>query len=346
MDQRLSAAALQRLVTALFVAAGAPEDSATAVADVLVDNHLAGHDSHGVVRIPQYMAAIRDGEIDPAARPNVLEESPTTALVDGCWSFGQVAANVAVDLLIDKALEARVATVAIVRANHTGRLAAFTERASRRGVVTFMAIGTVGKPRTAPHGGAGAVLGTNPVSFSLPNDDGAPVTLDYATSAIANGKIMVAQAEGRQLPPGVVVTSTGAPTTDPADYADGGFLLPFGGHKGYALAVVAELLGSVLTGADEHDGAEPPRSGVFFLGVARDAFRSAASYRSAMSATIGRITAVPPAEGADEVLVPGMPEARARAEREREGLTIGAGTWRAMVEEAERLGVDVSAHLD
>ena len=206
----------------------------------------------------------------------------------------------------------------------------------------FMAIGTVGSPRTAPFGGAGAVVGTNPVSFSMPNEDGAPVTLDYATSAIANGKIMVAQAEGRPLPPGVILAKDGRPTTDPEEYVDGGFLLPFGEHKGYALAVIAELLGGVLTGASAHQETRPRQSGVFMFGVRRDAFTSAANYQEAMSSTITRITSVPPMEGVDEVLMPGMPEARMRARRSTEGLTIGEGTWRSVRDAAARVGVDVS----
>lgn len=341
----VDAAALHRFLVDIFVAAGAEEDLAGAVADALVDNHLAGHDSHGIVRVPQYLAALDAGEIDPTARPEVTAESPTTALVDGRWAFGQVTADLATELLIDKVQESAVASVAAIHANHTGRLAVWTERAARRGVAMFMTIGTVGAPLTAPFGGAAAVLGTNPVAFSLPNHDGAPVTLDYATSAMANGKILIAQAEGRELPPGVVANRHGEPTTDPQEYADGGFLLPFGGHKGYALAVIAELLGSVLTGSDEQN-VDPPRSGLFLFGVAEDAFRSSEPYQAGMSAAVERITATPPAPGHDEVLVPGMPEARTRAERTREGIPLGDATWRTVLQSARALGVEPEARLD
>ena len=341
MVRIVSSEALHRLTTAIFVAAGAPEDAAVEVADVLVENHLAGHDSHGILRIPQYLATIGEGGLDPVARPRILEQTASTALVTGDWGFGQVTANFAVDVAIEKALAEKVATVAVVQVNHTGRLAAFTERAARRGVAVFMAIGTVGDPMTAPFGGAGAAMGTNPVSFSLPNDDGPPVTLDYATSAIANGKIKLAQAEGRSLPPGVVAAADGTPTTDPEVFADGGFLLPFGDHKGYALAVVAEVLGGALTGSDAYPGDQ--RSGVFLFAVAADAFRSRQSYQAAVTAIVERITSVPPAPGFDEVLIPGAPEARARAERERDGIRIADATWSSVAEHARSLGVDVDA---
>ncbi len=343
MGRNVSPGDLHRIVVAVFVAAGGPEDLARSVADALVDNQVAGHDSHGVVRIPQYLGAIERGVIDPPARPTVVQEDDTTALVDGAWGFGQAAADLAASVLIDKALRHKVAAVSITRVNHTGRLAVWTERAAREGVVMFMTLGTGAKPLTAPFGGAAAVLGTNPLSFSLPNHDGDAVTLDFATAAIANGKIMVAQAEGQQLPEGVIVTKDGEATTDPADYFAGGFLLPFGGHKGYALSVIADLLGGVVTGAYD-DGADPQRTGVFMFGVAHDAFRPSDDYRRAMTTAVDRITSVPPAKGYDEVLVPGMPEARERARRSEE-LTIGSGTWAQVIEAAQTVGVDVESLL-
>ncbi|MBI2755323.1 MAG: Ldh family oxidoreductase [Chloroflexi bacterium] len=336
------AAQLQRLTAAVFRAAGAPDDIAEAVADVLVDNHLAGHDSHGILRIPEYLQHIREGSIVPAARPRVLQESPTTALVSGSWAFGQVTAAFAADLAIEKALRQHVSVVSVVEAGHTGRLAAFTERAARRNVAMFMFIGTVERPLTAPFGGAGPVLGTNPVSFSVPNPAGDPVTLDYATSAIAAGKVRVAKARGEQLPEGVMLTRDGQPTTDPEEWYRGGVLLPFGGHKGYALAVIAELLSGPLAAADAYPGVVG-RSGIFLFAVDAATFRPLAAYGEAVSRTVGRIKAVPPAPGFDEVLVPGEPEARARAQRTRDGIPVPEATWSAVSEAARSLGVDVAA---
>lgn len=223
--------ALHKITAAIFRATGAPDDIAAQVADVLIDNHLAGHDSHGILRIPEYVQSVRAGEIVPTARPYVIEESPTSALVSGNWAFGQVTGLFAADLAIEKAKRERVAVLAVVQAGHTGRLAAFTERAAHRGVVMFMAIGTVNKPTTAPYGGSAPVLGTNPVSFSIPNPAGSPITLDYATSAIARGKIKQAEAKHEQLPPNAILDSQGRPSTDPHAFFNGGFLLPFGGHR-------------------------------------------------------------------------------------------------------------------
>lgn len=242
----LSKQQLHDLTAGIFRQAGAPQDLADQVAEVLVDNHLAGHDSHGILRIPEYLKSIADGEIVPGARPEVIQETPASALIQGHWALGQATGIFAADLAIAKAKANQVAVVSVVQAAHTGRLAAFTERAARQDVVMFMAIGTVDRPMTAPFGGAAAVLGTNPVAFSLPNPAGAPVTLDIATSAIAAGKVKVAKARHEDLPPDVIVDKHGNPTVNPQDFIDGGFLLPFGGHKGYALAVIAELLSGPL----------------------------------------------------------------------------------------------------
>ena len=337
-------AGLNRLTSEIFRAARAPDDLAGRVADVLVDNHLAGHDSHGILRIPEYVTGIRAGEIGPTARPEVLQETATTALVSGNWGFGQVAAIFAADLAIDKAKRERVAVVSVVRANHTGRLAAFTQRAAARDVAMFMAIGTVSANDliTAPYGGAAPALGTNPISFALPNPDGPPIILDFATSAIAAGKIKAAKARHEPLPPDALLTRDGRPTTDPEEFFRGGFLLPFGGHKGYALAVIAELLSGPFAAADAYPG-PVPRGGIFIFAVDAGAFRPLAEYYRALAPTIERIKGVPPAPGFEEVLLPGEPEARTRQRREREGIPIPEDTWRAVSAVAAELGLDAAA---
>lgn len=331
---------LEQFTSIVFQTAGAPPDLANQVAEVLVENNLAGHDSHGVLRIPEYVSSINAGEIIPTARPAILSDTDTTALVTGNWALGQVTGAFAADLAIAKAKQHKVAAVSVVQASHTGRLAAFTDRAARQGVVMFMAIGTVDRPMTAPYGGAAAVLGTNPIAFSIPNPGGAPVTLDIATSAIAAGKVKVAKAKHEMLPPDVICDKDGNPSQDPAAFLDGGFLLPFGGHKGYALAVIAELLSGPLAGADAFPGVFK-RSGIFIFAVEADVFRPFEAYARAMSATLGRIKAVPPAPGFQEVLLPGEPEHLMRQQRLQTGIALPVDTWRALSDVAVSLGIDI-----
>jgi LDH2 family malate/lactate/ureidoglycolate dehydrogenase len=288
---------------------------------------------------------VQAGEIIATARPQVLEETETTALVKGNWAFGQVTGNFAADLAADKAKKSRVAAVSVVEAGHTGRLAYFIERAARRGVALFWFLGTVGNfpaKATAPYGGARAVFGTNPIAMSIPNPVGAPVTLDYATSAIAAGKIKQAKAKHEQLPPDSILDKYGRPSTDPEAFYDGGMLLSFGKHKGYCLAVMGELLSRAVTGSDAFPG-KVQRCGIFSLAVDVAAFRPLADYNKTMSNVIGHIKAVPPAPGFDAVLIPGEPEDRTRAERESKGIPIPEDTWDAVKATGAGLGVDIDA---
>jgi len=339
--QTYSAQALHRVSSAIFRAVGAPEDIADDVSAVLIDNHLAGHDSHGIIRIPQYVKCVRNGETNPTARPSIVTEAASTALVRGNWAFGQIVANLAADLVVTKAAETGLAAVAVVEACHTGRLAAFIESAAiDAGVAVFMTTGTGGAGRTAPYGGAGNALGTNPVAFAVPDGAGGAITLDYATTGVAAGKVRVALAKDEALPEGVMLDKDGKPTTNPADF-ETGFLLPFGGHKGYALAVISDLLSGPLAGADAYPGVVE-RAGLFLFGVSTTAFRDAEGYRKAVAKFVARVKGVPPAQGFDEVLMPGEPENRARKEREISGIPVPDKTWNAVSELASELGVDVS----
>ena len=333
---------LENITASIFEAAGAPQDLAQQVAEVLVDNHMAGHDSHGILRIPEYLKSIQDGEIVPTARPEVLQETPNSALITGHWALGQATGLFATELATAKAKAHGVAVVSVVQAAHTGRLAAFTDRAAQQDVVMFMAIGTVDRPMTAPYGGAAAVLGTNPIAFSLPNPAGAPVTLDIATSAIAAGKVKVAKARHESLPPDVILDKHGNPSVNPQDFLDGGFLLPFGAHKGYALAVIAELLSGPLIGAEAYPGVTA-RSGIFIFAMDANLFRPKSDYAAALANRLGQIKGVPPAAGFDEVMVPGEPEARTRARRAQEGIPIPDDTWTAVCLAARTLGLELSA---
>jgi LDH2 family malate/lactate/ureidoglycolate dehydrogenase len=333
---------LYEVTAAIVRASGAPDDLARQVADVLVDNHLAGHDSHGILRIPEYVRSVRKGEIVPTARPQILKETASSALVSGNWTFGQVAALFATEIATAKAKREGVAAVSVVQACHTGRLAAFTERAARQNIAIFMAIGTVDRPMMAPYGGAAAALGTNPIAFSIPNQGASPVTVDISTAAVAAGKIKVAKAQHKQLPAGCILDRDGHPSTDPQAFFDGGFLLPFGGHKGYALAVIAELLSGPLAAADAYPGVAS-RSGIFIFAIDAAVFRPLAAFQAAVERTLARIKAVPPRSGFEEVLIPGEPETRMRMKRERDGIPIPDETWQAVAAVGTELGVDVQA---
>lgn len=337
---------------AVFGAVGAPPAVAIRVAEALVDANLAGHDSHGVIRIPQYVDAIRDGEVVPGATPTISRDTAVSALVDGGWGFGQVTALRATDLAIEKAKRTGIAAVGAVRCNHIGRVGEYPERAARAGVIAFVVAGGFGGRggRAAPFGGREGILGTNPMAFGIPSASEAPMLVDFATTAVAAGKIQVARAKGASLPPGSILDKDGNPSTNAEDFYQGGVMLPFGGHKGYALSMVVEMMGRVLTGADDYaeggrGGAVYGRSGTLVVAIDPGLFRDRDTFATGVSETIGRVKAVPPAPGFTEVLVPGEPEERARAERTASGVYVEDATAAAIRATASALGLDPNATL-
>ncbi|MFM9106222.1 MAG: Ldh family oxidoreductase [Chloroflexota bacterium] len=332
----------------ILEALGTPADIAESVARDVVDANLAGHDSHGVIRIPQYARAIEAGDIIPDARAEVLSDRGGTLLISGGWGFGLAAGRAAMALAIARAKDLGVAAAALVRAHHLGRLGIYPEQAGAAGCVGMAWVGGIGSGEllAVPYGGARAAFGTNPIAAGFPMGEDPPFLLDFATTSVARGKVMVARDAGTPLPPGSIVDRDGLPSTDPADFFAGGALLPFGGHKGYALAVLAELLGQALTGADETGG--EGRGGIFgaagalFVAIDAGAFRPAGAAETAAATIADRIRAVPPAPGFEAVRIPGDPESESRARRLREGIVLAPGTEADLLETAASLGVAVS----
>jgi LDH2 family malate/lactate/ureidoglycolate dehydrogenase len=274
----------------------------------------------------------------------VLRETEASALVDGCWAFGQVSAELATDEAIARAREHGVGAAGLVRAMHIGRLGEYSGRAAAQGVIAMVFAGGFTGRGAAPYGGAAVAFGTNPLSFAFPVESQPDVLVDFATSAVAAGKIRVARAKGEQLPPDCIVDSQGRPTTDPEEFYRGGMLLPFGGHKGYGLAVAVELLGQALTGADSfaeesRGGPTYGHSGALFIALNAELFRGKGGFQQSAGEFVSHVRAVPPAPGSSEVLLPGDPERRTREQRLGTGIPVPESTWDSIKEVADRLGV-------
>jgi hydroxycarboxylate dehydrogenase B len=343
-----SAQLLRTVTEQVFAAAGAPADLAREMAEALVGANLAGHDSHGVIRIPTYLGQIEDGSLDPAARPVVVKETATTALVDGMWGFGHVAAKFGTDVAIRKAKASGSAVVSIVRCNHIGRLGQWASQAAAQDVVAMVVVGgnggssRMGQGIAAPFGGAERALSTNPIAIGVPGGEAPDMTIDFATTVVAEGKLQVARAKGAPVPPGAILDKHGRPTTDANDFYDGGMLLPFGGHKGYALAMFVEMLGGALSPGDEYNG-DGRRGAAVVWAVDAFAFRSKESYEKNADFVLKRIKGIKPAEGFSEVMIPGEPELKSAAERERDGIPVADATWEQIVAGGKKVGVDVEA---
>jgi LDH2 family malate/lactate/ureidoglycolate dehydrogenase len=331
---------IEKLSAGIFKAVGAPVDIAEHVARSLVESNLLGHDSHGVLRIPSYLESIEKGTTVPAARPSVLQETETTASVDGNQAFGQISAHFATTVGIEKARAHNVAAVSVTRCNHIGRLGEYTELAARHGMFAFMAGGTYNSGAVAPFGGASRVLGTNPISFALPGGNNEPVVADIATSVAAEGKLRVARAKGQPVAPGTILDKDGNPSTNPNDYYAGGVLLTFGGHKGYVLSVIGDLIARYVSGGEltAPDGISFSN---FLVVINLEAFRPLADFEKAVTARLGEIKAAKPAPGFDEVLLPGEPERRTRAKRAEEGIALPDDTVNQLSQIATKYGLSM-----
>jgi hydroxycarboxylate dehydrogenase B len=342
MMPTFSASQLESLATGIFLGVGAPRDIAQHVAKSLIQSNLMGHDSHGILRIPSYLEAIDKGTCVPSAIASVAKETPTTAMVDGNWAFGQITATFATKLAIEKARTSMVAAVTTSRCNHVGRLGEYTDLAAQEGMVAIMAGGTFNSGGVTPFGGASRVLGTNPLAMSVPGNEDGPVLADIATSVVAEGKLRVARAKHVPVAPGTIVDKDGNPTTNAEDYYAGGSLLTFGGHKGYVLSVMVDLLGRALT-----DGMKEATNGIsfgnFLVVVNVEAFRPLVEYRTEVTERLQEIKAAKPAPGVSEVLVPGEPERRTKAQRSKDGVVLAEDTVSALKQVADRFGVAMPA---
>ncbi len=317
---------LRRVTQAIIEAAGTPPAAAQAVCESLVDANLMGHDSHGVIRLPQYIDLVRYGSVHPEVVPQLIAQQQSTAQVDGRFGWGQPAARLATQTAITLAAEHGVGAVTIVNCNHIGRVGEYVEMIAQAGMIGI-ALCNAG-PAVAPYGGYQRVMGTNPFAWAAPCGSGQPpFVLDFATSGVAEGKLRVARSKGAQIPEGLVVDSAGRPSHDPADFYAGGALQTFGLHKGSGMSVMIELMARGLCGVDPTQSHPIGQNGPLFLALNIPFLAPEAQFLGAAERLRAQITTAPPITGFDEVLLPGDPEQRARQRRLEEGIPIPQPTW-------------------
>jgi len=341
----IAAGRLERIAGRLMQAAGASSAEAATISRHLIAANLAGHDSHGVIHLPSYIASIRKGRLQPGAPFTITRESRATTVVDGNWGFGFTVSERAMQLTIDKARRENVAAATVVRQGHVGRLTDYPLMAAEAGMIGLMTADSGRGPKSvAPFGGREPRLGTNPICIAVPSNLDGPFYIDIATSAVAGGKLGVAIQRGQSIPTGWVIDSQGRASTDPAAARNGGAMLPLGGsegHKGFGLSAMVEILSGLLTGLGF--GIEPTgrhNDGCFMAVFQVDAFRPLEEFKREVTDFAHYLTATPPAEGAERVYYPGELEfLRTRIGR-ADGIYIEEKTWQNLAELADELGVD------
>ena len=322
---------------------GVPEQDAKILADTLVQADLWGHQSHGVMRLSWYAARIQAGVMQAKSRAEYLVDVGALTLIDGHDGVGQVLAAMAAREAITRAKKHGVGVVGLRNSNHFGTAMYYTLMAARDGCVAFLS--TNASPAMAPWGGRTKTIGTNPWSLAAPAGKYPPMVLDIANTAVARGKVYLAKQKSLPIPLGWAINCLGEPTTDPQEAIDG-IILPLAGHKGYAIAMMMDVLSGVLTGSSFGSAVSGPyqvdrRSGCGHLMIALniDAFQPLEIFNEQMERLIEQTKAVPTASGFSEVLYPGEPEARNEERNRDQGLELPEDTLADLRNVAERMGL-------
>ncbi|MEM1508070.1 MAG: Ldh family oxidoreductase [Candidatus Bathyarchaeia archaeon] len=327
--------------TKIFLAAGVPLEEARLVSELLVKSNLVGHDSHGIIRVIQYINEIEKGSIKPGANIEIVKETSSTAILNGNWGFGQVVAKRAMDLAVEKARKNAVSIVCVFNCNHIGRLADYAIMASEKDMIGIVMVNST--KFVAPFGGMERLLSTGPMCFAFPSYLDFPLVIDVATSVVAEGKVRVALHKGEKIPYGWIVDKNGNPSNDPKDLYDGGALLPLGGdehgHKGFGLGLAVEILSGILTSAGCAYEEDKRGNGVFFEVINVEKFMPLEDFKRKVSDLVRVIKSSKPRPGFKEILVPGEPEHLTEKIRLREGIYVPEKTWEEIKNLARKLGV-------
>ncbi len=351
--QRIDVDELTGLVTKLFVAKGTHEDEARNVASSLVGANLTGHDSHGVVRVPRYLAWIDEGTLRPGQALEIVTDGGAFVVTDAVHGFGQTMGRRIVDLGIERARAHGVAVTTLKRSGHIGRIGEWAERAAAADLVSIHCVNVQGSVLVAPFGARDKRFSTAPFAVGVPQPEAPPLILDFATSLVAEGKVLNAFKGGKTLPPECIIAPDGRLSDDPSDFYGitdrsqvpvavraSGALVAMGLHKGSGLAFMMELLGGALTGG----GTAGPRKGHVangMLSIFLDPKKLDAGndFHGEVERFVAWVREAEPRPGIDEVLVPGDVERRLRVERLAEGVPLPPEVWRGLQDAATRLGV-------
>lgn len=335
---------LREIVTRYALAMGASEAAAANLTESLVSSNMEGLDSHGVIRLPQYLKQMDQGFVKPAAVPTVVRRDRAVAVVDGGWAYGQVAGRVAARVAVDLAREHGIGAAGLFRVHHVGRLKDYVQIIGRENMIglAFVNAGPKGGLVT-PFRGSLRRFGTNPLAYSVPRPSGDPLVADFATSVTAEGKVRVALNSHKRLADGTIIDAAGNPSNDPAQLYAGGALLPFAQHKGYCLSLFIDIVGGLLCGAGAASlSEEAPGNGMLLIALDVSTMRDDEAFMADVEALLGIVKETPAAAGQEPVLLPGEPEVLARAQRSTLGVPIDETTWSLLVTSGTGIGLPQS----
>jgi hydroxycarboxylate dehydrogenase B len=344
---------LTDLVRDIFVASGCSREESARIAKYLVGANLAGHDSHGVARVPRYVQWKRDGLLHADQKVERIIDSPAIATLDGKFGFGQTVAPQAVAIGIEKCKALGLSAIGLRNSGHVGRVGEWAEMAAAAGLVSLHFVNVVGSVLVAPFGGVDRRFSTAPYCIGIPRAGAEPVILDFATSLVAEGKVLVASQGGKEIPGNSLVGQDGQISGDPhllyGDYAQNpqrdykkgkGAIRAFGEHKGSGLALMCELLGGALSGNGASALDKKWSQGMFSFYVDPAKIDPQHFFPAEVARCLSFVKSSKPIAQGGEVLVPGEPESRMRAQRRAKGVPLPDETWAALIDTARSAGLD------
>ncbi len=350
----IQAEPLRRLVHQIFAACGCSAEERARIAHYLVEANLAGHDSHGVIRVPRYVSWVREGRVVPDQQITVIYENEVMAVVDGNFGFGQTVGPQAVRLGIDKAAKHGVSVLALRNSGHLGRIADWAEMAVSEGQISVNFVNVSGSLLVAPFGAVERRMSTCPIAIGVPMQGEPPLILDFATSIVAEGKVLVAENGGEPIPAGSLIDADGTLSNDPrvlygdadpthsVDFRNGtGAIRAMGEHKGSGLSLMCEVLAGALTGSGcAGPGKRPIVNGMLSIYMTADVFSTGGFFAAEVKQYVDFFKSAKPAVPDGEVLVPGEPERRRREVRLAEGIPLPDNTWQEILGAMRDVGAE------
>jgi LDH2 family malate/lactate/ureidoglycolate dehydrogenase len=346
--QRFAAPDLERFTAAVFEAYKVPSADAAVAAEVLIDADLSGIESHGIAHLPWhpgYAPGLKRGAIHPVPAVTVLRDSPVAATWDAGRGLGILTARRAMEATITKAEAAGLGMIAVKNGHHFGAAGYYARLAAERDMIGMAMCNVV--PIAVASGSLDRAYGTNPIAFGAPVADDHPFLLDAATTAVAGGKLEIAQRQGKRIPPGWAVDAEGNDSDDPAILRKGGALQPLGSHvhtsshKGYGLGIMVDILTGVLPGMGSAIFEGANQQGWWFAAWRIDAFRDVGEFKADMKRMVDHLRGLRPREGVAGVLVAGDPEAAARKDRLANGVPLDEETIEQLTALAAELGLEM-----
>jgi hydroxycarboxylate dehydrogenase B len=345
---RVDARKLTDATASAFLAAGCARDEAATIASALVEANLYGHDSHGIGLVPHYLDDLREGLARAGAHVRVVRDDGALVGMDGGKGFGQIVGEEAMDIAIDRARAHGVCVAGVANSHHLARIGRWAEQCAEAGLASVHFVNVLSRPLVAPWGGRDARLSTDPFCVAVPHAPH-PIVLDFATSMIAFGKVEVAHAAGKPLADGRLLDAEGNPTRDPGVmFAErAGALLSFGEHKGFALAIMCEILGGALSGGRVQDRAPNPNpmiNNMLSIVFVPDRFATRESIAEQIESLASYVRASPRRSDAG-IMLPGEPERATARDRTANGIPLPPATCAALADAGRRAGSDALARL-